>query len=163
MSLTTLEAKYIRNRRLGRVLNPVPGHDVTTPYREKGTEWSLGYHTGEDHAAPVGSPVVAVTWGVVIGAGFGGAPHALGADYGDVVIIRKHTGDYEYFYAHLSRIMVRVGEHVKPGQVVGKVGFSGHVLPAGPAGAHCHFEVRPVNGMFGSDVSPILVKKAHNK
>lgn len=158
MSLTKLEEEYIRNRRLGKILNPVPPFPVTTPYREKGTEWSLGYHTGEDHACPEGTNVVAVTWGVVTGAGWGGTPHALGNDYGNVVLIRKASGDYEYFYAHLSRVMVRVGDHVKPGQVVGKSGATGHAL-----GAHCHFEVRPVNGMFGSDVAPILVKKANNK
>lgn len=154
MSLTKLEQEYIKARRAGKILNPVPGYHVSTPYHESGSLWSLGYHTGEDHECPVGTPVVAVTWGHVIGAGWGGAPHALGADYGNVVIVEKGSGDLEYFYAHLSQINVRVGQAVIPGMVLGHSGATGHVT-----GPHVHFEARPVNGRFGSDVDPIRVKK----
>jgi murein DD-endopeptidase MepM/ murein hydrolase activator NlpD len=153
-TLTRLEAQYIKDRRAGQILNPVPGFKVTTAYRKKGSEWSLGYHTGEDHACPVGTPVVAVTWGHVIGAGWGGSPHALGSDYGNVVLVEKASGDLEYFYAHLSEIQVYVGQAVMPGMVLGLSGESGHAL-----GAHCHFEARPLNGTFGTDIDPITVKQ----
>lgn len=152
--LTELEQRYIRDRRAGRVLNPVPGHKITTPYRKRGSIWSLGYHTGEDHACPVGTPVVAVTWGHVIGAGWGGYPHALGRDYGIVVLIEKATGDLEYFYAHLSHTLVRLGQAVIPGMVLGHSGNTGH-----STAAHVHFEARPLNGGFGSDVNPLRVKQ----
>jgi len=156
--LTPLERKTIAARRRGQIIDPAPGYNVSTPYRKKGSEWSLGYHTGEDHACPLGTPVIAVTWGRVTGAGLGGSPHALGADYGNVVMIRKVTNDYEYFYAHLSHVMVHVGESVVPGQVIGLSGATGHVT-----GPHLHFEVRPVDGLFGSDVRPMLVKRRGEK
>lgn len=154
MDLTRLEREYIQARRAGKVLNPVPGYHVTTPYKEPGKEWQAGYHTGEDHQCPVGTPVVAVTWGHVIGAGWGGSPHALGSAYGNVVIIEKATGDLEYFYAHLSRVHVKVGQAVMPGMVVGYSGNTGN-----STGPHCHFEARPLNGRYGSDVNPMQVKK----
>jgi murein DD-endopeptidase MepM/ murein hydrolase activator NlpD len=153
--LTDREVKYIRDRRAHKLLNPVPGFRVSTAWRKRGSGWSLGYHTGEDHACPVGTPLVAVTWGHVIGVGWGGAPHALGSDYGNVVIIEKQTGDYEYFYAHMSRFNVRLGDAVKPGQVIGWSGNTGHTT-----GPHCHFEARPLNGTFGTDVNPKFVRQA---
>lgn len=159
MSLTKLEEQYRADRRAGKMLDPVPGFSVSTPYKATGPAWGLGYHTGEDYACPAGTPVVAVTWGHVIGVGWGGAPHGLGSDYGNVVLIEKASGDLEYFYAHLSRFNVHLGERVMPGQVLGWSGYTGHVLPVGPGGAHCHFEARPLNGSFGSDVDPIRVKK----
>lgn len=151
--VTKLEQRYIKARRAGGVLNPVPGFDVTTDYHVRGN-WSLGYHTGEDHACPVGTPLVAVSWGHVIGVGWGGPPHALGADYGNVVLIEKATGDLEYFYAHMSRFNVHLGDAVIPGKIIGWSGDTGNTT-----GPHCHFEARPLNGSFGSDVDPIRVKK----
>lgn len=154
--LTDLEWRYIRDRRAGKLLNPVPGHRTTTAWHKKGPLWSLGYHTGEDHACPVGTPLVAVTWGHVIGAGWGAL--GWGADYGNLLIIEKGTGDYEYGYAHMSRFNVGVGKTVKPGQVIGWSGETGNAH-----GAHCHFEARPVGGHFGSDVAPKLVKQQQKK
>lgn len=153
--LTDLERKYIKDRRAHKLLNPVPGHRVTTAWRKRGSEWSLGYHTGEDHACPIGTPLVAVTWGHVIGCGWGGSPHGLGSDYGNVVMIEKQTGDYEYFYAHMSRFNVHLGDSVKPGQVIGWSGNTGHT-----SGPHCHFETRPLNGRFGTDINPKFVRQA---
>ena len=43
--------------------------------------------------------------------------------------------------AHMSRADVRPGDTVQPGQVLGLSGFSGAVVPAGPAGAHVHWQV----------------------
>lgn len=157
MSLTRLEQQYIADRRAGKVLNPCPGHDVTTPWGIKGDAWGIGHHTGEDHAAPVGTPVVAVTWGHVIGVGWSAL--GWGADYGNMVIIETATGKYDYAYCHLHDMVVRVGQAVVPGMVLAHVGYTGHVLPVGPAGAHLHFEARPHGGRYGSDIDPIRVKK----
>lgn len=157
--LTTLEQQYLKQRRAGKILNPCPGFGVSTPYHETNEQagahlWSLGYHTGEDHPAPVGTPVVAVTWGHVVGVGWGGGVMGWGADYGLMVIIRTGSERYDYGYAHLSTVEVRQGEKVCPGMVLGRSGATGHAF-----GAHLHFEVRTAGGRFGSDVQPLLVKR----
>lgn len=153
MSLTPLEHRYIEMRRAGRILNPVPGHKVTTPYGIPG-DWAAGHHTGEDHSCPQGTPVVAVTWGHVVGAGWGGYPHDWGSAYGIVLLIEQANGEHTYGYCHLSHTIARIGQAVIPGMVVGHSGNTGR-----STGAHVHFECRPRNGGYGSDVNPIAVKQ----
>jgi len=89
-------------------------------------------HPGLDLAAPYGSAVVARSPGLVIAAGWAGG-------YGNCVVI-DHGGGVQTRYGHLSRIAVRVGQHVDPGALLGAVGSTG--LSTGP---HLHYEVR-VNG-----------------
>jgi murein DD-endopeptidase MepM/ murein hydrolase activator NlpD len=157
-----MKAELIRRmterRRNGKVL-PVVLHPVTlrpvpvsTPYRQRGTLWSLGYHTGADHDAPVGSLAIAVTRGLVVHAGPG--DDSWGSAYGNLVIIRTRGGRYDYGYGHLSGILVEVGQAVFPGTVVGLTGATGNVT-----GPHLHFEARTAGGRLGSDVRPIRVKQ----
>jgi murein DD-endopeptidase MepM/ murein hydrolase activator NlpD len=93
-------------------------------------------HLGVDYAAPVGSPVQAVSSGVVISAGRKGAN-------GNMIHLR-HAGGYETKYLHLSKINVKVGARVDQGQVIGNVGSSG--LSTGP---HLDFRIsrhgKPLN------------------
>ena len=89
MTITKLEKKYIANFRAGRINNPVPGFDVSFGWHVPDPLSQAGHHTGEDHACPEGTPVVAVTWGHVVGAGWGGAPHDWGSPYGNVVLIEQ--------------------------------------------------------------------------
>lgn len=46
------------------------------------------------------------------------------------------------YYGHLSEINVKYGEHVNITKVIGKEGCTGYVIPDGPSGAHCHYEIR---------------------
>lgn len=86
-------------------------------------------HLGTDYAAPVGTPVQAVANGRVEFAA------SKGGD-GRMVQLR-HSNGYETYYLHLSRIMVRPGQAVRQGQLIGLVGASG--LATGP---HLDFRVR---------------------
>ena len=56
--------------------------------------------------------------------------------YGNVVIVRHYNG-LETTYAHLSKLLVRPGDVVDPGQVLGLGGNTGR-----STGSHLHFEVR---------------------
>lgn len=86
-------------------------------------------HLGLDFRAARGAPVMAAGAGRVIRAG------RLGG-YGNVVEI-DHGQGLTSRYAHLSRIGVKKGDTVRPGDVVGKVGSTGR-----STGPHLHFEVR---------------------
>ncbi len=93
-------------------------------------------HEGIDLAAPTGTPIVATADGVVL---FSGSR----AGYGRTVII-NHGYGFQTLYGHASKIIVRVGQRVKHGQVIAYVGSSGV-----STGSHLHYEVRvsgkPVN------------------
>lgn len=163
MNKKSLIKSQIAARKAGKVVCPALHPDtlepylVTTAYHVEGDGWSLGYHTGEDHACPVGSLAIAPSWGTVIATG----PNTLyGADFGNIVVVRKRDQKYDYMLCHLSQVLVEDGDKVKPGTVVGLTGHSGHVLPPGVDGAHLHFETRPAGGTFGHDVSPMFAKQA---
>ena len=96
-----------------------------------GYGWRRGRrHEGIDIPARRGTPVLAAEGGRVIHSGRG-----LG-DYGTVVIV-KHSGHYTTVYAHNRRNLVRKGEFVEKGQVIGEVGSTGNA-----SGTHLHFEIR---------------------
>lgn len=86
------------------------------------------HHAGIDFAGKLGSDVVAVAAGVVTYAG-------KRSGYGNLVEI-NHGKGYTTRYGHNSEINVKVGETVKKGQVVAKMGSSGR-----STGPHVHFEV----------------------
>jgi murein DD-endopeptidase MepM/ murein hydrolase activator NlpD len=86
-------------------------------------------HLGVDYGAPTGTPVQAIAEGRVISAGYNG-------EAGKTVQLR-HTKGYETYYCHLSRILVRVGQHVAQGERIGLVGSTG--LATGP---HLDFRLR---------------------
>jgi murein DD-endopeptidase MepM/ murein hydrolase activator NlpD len=86
-------------------------------------------HKGIDIQAPEGESIKAAEDGVVIFSGFL-------KGYGNVVII-KHEGDFFTVYAHNRVNLVKEGEFVKKGQVIGKVGMTGNAQTP-----HLHFEIR---------------------
>lgn len=96
-------------------------------------------HWGIDLASPTGTPVNAVGDGIVMFAGRWGC-------YGNVVVL-QHTGDIVTLYAHLSRVTVQQGGHVRKGDVIGSVGATGCVT-----GSHLHFEL----WKQGQRVDPLL-------
>ena len=94
-------------------------------------------HSGEDIAAPQGTPVVAMNDGIV----------RLAADHffsGKGVIVDHGLGLFSMYF-HLSSVDVEHGQVVKKGQVIGKVGSTGRAT-----GPHLHWGVR----LNGSRVDP---------
>lgn len=176
-------ARQARRRLLGRVVPPCvrptspadhrkapfTPYPVTTRYGATGNPaWSLGRHTGEDHAAPVGSAACATSWGTVVCVARwsrrdapmvtlpGSTVREWGSDYGTHVVIRTRDGRFDYALCHLSRALVEPGDEVHPGMTVGLTGRSGG---SGSFGPHLHLEARPAGGRFGSDIHPINIKR----
>lgn len=85
-------------------------------------------HRAIDIVAPWGTPVKAACQGKVVYAGWK-------KFYGLVVKIQNSYG-YSTVYGHLSKILVKRGQTVKKGQIIGRVGSSGQ-----STGPHLHFEV----------------------
>ena len=94
-------------------------------------------HTGVDLLAPKGTPVLAVLDGVVEVVSNGG-PGFRG--YGKVIVI-NHNGKLWTLYSHNSSNDVKVGQRVKQGDVIAKVGRTGRATAN-----HLHFEVRNAKG-----------------
>ncbi len=87
-------------------------------------------HQGVDLPAPKGTEFAAAAGGKVAYSGNGMR------GYGKVIVL-KHPGDLSTVYAHNSVNMVRLGDRVVKGQVIGRVGRTGHAT-----GPHLHFEIR---------------------
>jgi murein DD-endopeptidase MepM/ murein hydrolase activator NlpD len=86
-------------------------------------------HLGLDIGAPKGSPVYAADSGYVVRAGWDPT------GYGFMLLI-THGNGYTTRYAHLSTMNVEVGESVKKGQLIARVGSTGN-----STGPHLHFEI----------------------
>jgi len=106
----------------------------------------LGYtrmHRGIDFAAPTGTPIYAAGRGTI---------EKLGRirGYGNYIRI-NHTDRYATAYAHMSRFArgLRIGSHVKQGDVIGYVGATGEAT-----GPHLHYEVL----VDSAQVNPMKVK-----
>ncbi|MGB4541201.1 MAG: peptidoglycan DD-metalloendopeptidase family protein [Prolixibacteraceae bacterium] len=99
-------------------------------------------HHGVDYAAPLGTPVVSIGDGTVIGKGYQGGS-------GNFVKIR-HNAVYTTMYLHLSRFGkgVSTGSRVQQGEVIGYVGSTG--LSTGP---HLDFRVF----MNGTPIDPLKI------
>ena len=90
-------------------------------------------HTGIDLTAPTGTKVYAAGDGIVSRA------DATSSGYGNHIRL-NHGYGYQTVYAHLSKMLVRPGEKVKRGEVIGLVGNTGR-----STSPHLHYEVR-ING-----------------
>jgi murein DD-endopeptidase MepM/ murein hydrolase activator NlpD len=90
------------------------------------------FHDGIDIAAAEGAPIRSVARGEVLY-----SDRLRG--YGNLVIVR-HSGGFASVYAHNRRNLVRAGELVRRGQVIGEVGSTGRV-----SSPHLHFEIRKDN------------------
>jgi len=89
-------------------------------------------HTGIDFRGDMGEPIHATAAGTVTSAGWSGG-------YGNMVEV-DHGNGLATRYGHLSAIDVKVGQPIRIGQVIGRLGSTGR-----STGPHVHYETR-VNG-----------------
>lgn len=88
------------------------------------------FHTGIDLVEPFGSPIYAADDGIVALVG------KSSTGYGNYVVL-AHSGGLDTLYGHLSTSLVKVGQTVTQGQVIGLEGSTGN-----STGPHLHFELR---------------------
>jgi murein DD-endopeptidase MepM/ murein hydrolase activator NlpD len=112
-------------------------------------------HNGLDMSAPAGTPIYALTNGIVERA------TSISGDSGGNVVGIQHNGLWSR-YAHLSTIKVNVGDKVDSNTVIGTVGNTGNAgnpkdplktQEGGRTFPHCHFEIHK-NGPGGPAVDP---------
>jgi len=117
---------------------PAPGY-ISSGYGGRADPFGRGraHHMGIDIDANTGDPITAAAEGVV---SFSGVRNG----YGNVVEI-DHGNGYKTLYAHNSSNLVRAGDVVRAGQLIGKVGSTGR-----STGSHLHFEVM----LNGRQVNP---------
>lgn len=145
LALNSITEDYIG----GAMIWPIPGYSrITSQFgmRVHPITGAFKLHTGVDVGAPVGASFVAAAKGIVSKATFNFA-------YGNMVII-DHGGGVQTLYAHGSEIIANVGQIVKAGDEVLKVGSTGY-----STGPHAHFEIRvngqtlnPLNYLLDTDV-----------
>ena len=95
-------------------------------------------HNAVDLASSYGANIFASADGEVIlsrSSGWNGG-------YGQYIIL-KHDNGTQTVYGHLSQDFVSIGDHVSQGQIIGKMGRSGHAT-----GVHLHFEIRGAKNPF---------------
>lgn len=110
------------------LINPVPITSVFG-WRIHPISGTTRFHAGIDLGAPIGTPVLATFSGQVVSADWMGG-------YGNAVLL-QHGAGLRSLYAHLSESLVRPGQVVMQGTVIGLSGSTGN-----STGPHLHFEVR---------------------
>ncbi len=101
-------------------------------------------HSGHDMFAPAGTPLVAVTDGVIVEAGSDGGQ-------GNYVHLYDHESDLTYIYMHMIEpARHQAGDEVDAGAELGGVGCTGSC-----SGDHLHFEIRKGKGMTGEARDPL--------
>lgn len=131
--LTTLE-DLLANREIRRDLfiagRPIKKGWLSSHFGRRADPFTgnIGWHNGLDFAGREGSDIIAVAAGVVTW-----ASDRYG--YGNLVEI-SHGEGYSTRYGHCKKILVKVGDVVKKGQVIALMGSTGR-----STGPHVHFEV----------------------
>lgn len=105
---------------------PLKDHHVTSNFGQRGRR----FHYGTDLRLSIGDSVFSVFDGIVR------ISKVNPGGYGNYVLVRHYNG-LETIYGHLSKRLIKVGQHVKAGELIGYGGNTGR-----SSGPHLHFEVR---------------------
>lgn len=124
-----LDAAFVKQN--CSLIIPVQGKITSGFGNREATEIISEFHQGVDIGAVTGTSILASMEGTVVAASYAG-------DYGNHIKIQN--GEVLTVYAHCSELNVTVGDYVKQGQEIGKVGATGKVT-----GPHLHFEIRKDN------------------
>ncbi|MCK0507863.1 peptidoglycan DD-metalloendopeptidase family protein [Aromatoleum anaerobium] len=110
--------------------SPVAGFGISSGFGNRSDPFRrrLAFHSGVDFPAPAGTQISASAGGRVVFAG-------RRPDYGLTVEI-DHGAGLATRYAHASKLHVKVGQVVLPGDRIASIGSTGR-----STGAHLHFEV----------------------
>ena len=109
-------------------IHPVEGSITSAFGSREETEIISAFHQGIDIGAVSGTPIKSAISGTVVASSYAG-------DYGNHIKIQN--GEVLTVYAHCSELEVNVGDEIKQGQEIAKVGATGKVT-----GPHLHFEIR---------------------
>ncbi|GAA5161433.1 M23 family metallopeptidase [Viridibacterium curvum] len=127
---------------------PIPDVDLGSPFgnRVDPITGAVAFHPGLDFSAKYGTDIMSAGGGKVRFAGWHNElGNVIELDHGNGLISR---------YAHASRLLVKVGDVVAPGQKIAEVGSTGR-----STGAHLHFEILHA----GRYVDPLQYLNAVNK
>ncbi len=102
-------------------------------------------HNGQDIAVPIGTMVKAPMAGEIVST-------ASSVEGGNQVVM-QHTNGYFTGYAHLSKVLVKKGQHVRQGEVIALSGNTGKHT----TGAHLHLTLTDPKGVK-IDPKPIIFK-----
>ena len=131
-----------RAEREPKTVLPTPGTLTTCFCMRWGT-----MHYGIDLAAPLGTPIVAATDGVVLKAG-------PASGFGNAVYIQDADGNVQV-YGHMRYYNVKAGDIVHAGDQIAKVGSQGQ-----STGPHLHFQLNR-GGINGKPFDPIPWFRTH--
>ncbi|MEK7174138.1 MAG: peptidoglycan DD-metalloendopeptidase family protein [Patescibacteria group bacterium] len=121
---------------------------ITQHFGEKSYLYRGRPHNGLDIGAPIGTPVFAAADGVVSAVDNNDRSKWSKYQYGRYVLI-KHPNNLSTLYAHLSSQVVRRGEQVKRGDLIGYVGATGYAT-----GPHLHLGVYWTDSIEMKSVPP---------
>ena len=124
-------------------IQPVSNHDLKRTASGYGMRIdpiykTAKFHSGMDFSANKGTPIYVTGNGKVVKAGWEGL-------YGQCITV-DHGFGYVTKYAHMSKILARVGQRVVRGEIIGEVGSTGK-----STGPHLHYEVH----VKGKVVNPV--------
>lgn len=119
---------------------------ATCPDRNANSDWSARDHQGIDVFAYRRAPLVAVAAGTIMRVG------TVSSSSGLRVRLRDRCG-WEYYYGHLDEAVVRPGDRVRAGDLIGYMGNTG------TSGVHLHFNISP-DGQYSSDINPFELLRA---
>ncbi|MFJ6419154.1 peptidoglycan DD-metalloendopeptidase family protein [Paeniglutamicibacter sp. NPDC091659] len=119
-----------------QLIHPVTSRNITSPYgwRHNPTGAGTQVHIGQDYAIACGSPVYAAADGTVVQSAWAG--------HSGMRVTLDHGNSVRTGYSHNSRLIAKVGDQIKQGQIIALSGTTGN-----STGCHVHFEVI-VNGQW---------------